>query len=210
MIAVAPVITAHTFTAWTALTESRLANSWHHTITFKSWLLWMRVNVFMNKIQMFYHLRTQASCYKVYELLCSLWTLFDRNGLSRSFGSFCPDSSSVLPSHWLTLPGWYRTPTAFGEASHGEWRGLVGSFHQLQPGTLLCSRFCFHTRRPLSLVWRSTLIALYCSAQTPLWDASTTALNSAPWTAWLATVLRRLRWRRANCRQTWADSVSKH
>lgn len=77
---VVPVITAHTFTAWTALTEGqRTADA---TITSKSWLLWMRVNVFMNKIQMFYHLRTQASCYKEF---MNCYAVYEHSSIGTAF-----------------------------------------------------------------------------------------------------------------------------
>lgn len=133
MIAVAPVITAHTFTAWMALTESRLANSWHHTITFKSWLLWMRVNVFMNKIQMFYHLRTQASCYKQF---MNCYAVYEHSSIGMAFPvllalsartahRYFPLTDSPCPGGIGLLPPSGKQATENGEA----WLGVSISYN---------------------------------------------------------------------------------
>lgn len=172
----------------------------------------MRVNVFMNKIQMFYHLRTQASCYKQ---CMNCYAVYEHSSIGTAFPVLLALSAGTAHRHFPLT----ESPCLGGQDSYrlqgSRPRRMERLGWEFPPVTTRYSSMFtvhFHTRRPFSLlVWRSTLMALYCSAQTPLWDARLFLAFSLHWNCSTNSLT-------CDCAQeaevgggqTWADSVSKH
>lgn len=93
----------------------------------------MRVNVFMNKIQMFYHLRTQASCYKQF---MNCYAVYEHSSIGTAFPvllalsartghRYFPLTDSPCPGGTGLLPPSGKQATENGEA----WLGVSTSYN---------------------------------------------------------------------------------